>query len=141
MEKKNTIDISRFFTKKNEEEGITRELFVSGLPTGIMACIYGVNSNAAAVANETYKKEMAEISSISDPVKKGEKADLAFAKRVAGFIKNLSAEDGKSLTNKDGSIVTEKDYPTIMLESPLLARAVLEYATETEYFLDRGKNA
>lgn len=138
---KNAIDISRFFTRQNEEEGIEREIYIGGMPTGIVATIYGVNSNAVSIANEQYHKEMAELSTISDPKKKNEKSDLAFAKRVAGFCKKLAGKDGKPLTLKDGSAVTEKDYPMIMQEAPLIAKEILEYATSTEDFLDREKNA
>lgn len=134
-----TINISNFFTRQNEENGVEKKIFINGEFTGIIAEIYGANSNVVSVANEQYRKEIAEINAIKDPMIKAEKNDIAFAKRMAGFVKSLKVEGGE-LVNDDGSVVTKDDFPTIMKESPLLARAILEIASDTESFLDKKKN-
>lgn len=135
-----TINIAKFFTKKNEEEGMPHKLYINGEDTGIVAYVYGVNSNAVTLANETYRKEMAEINSLKDPVSKAKKTDAAFAKRVAAFVKKFETANGEPLVI-DGNPVTESDYVKIIDQSPLIARAILEFASDTEGFLDSEKNA
>lgn len=135
-----SINIAKFFTKKNEEEGVPHELYIGGEKTGIVAYVYGVNSNAVTLANETYRKEMAEINAIKDPLVKAKKTDAAFAKRVAAFVKKFEGVDGQPLVI-DNTPVTEGDYIKIIDNSPLIARAILEYASDTEGFLDSQKNA
>lgn len=137
----NKINISNFFTRQNEEDGIERKLYVDGEFTGLIAVVYGANSNAVSIANETYRREIAEINTIKDPMTKAEKSDVAFSKRMAGFVKNIYAEDGSEIVKEDGTPITKDDYAMIMKESPLIARAVLEIASDTENFLDKKKNA
>lgn len=133
------INIAKYFTKKNEEDGFPHELIIAGEKTKIVAYVYGVNSNAVTLANETYRKEMAEISAIKDPAVKSKKTDAAFAKRVAAFVKKFETTDGSPLMIGD-TPVTENDYIKIIDQSPLIAREILEYASDTEGFLDKEKN-
>lgn len=131
-----TLDISKFFTKKNEEEGIVRKIYVDGEYTGIKACVYGNNSNVAVIANEEYRKEYNETLVITDVEKKLEKQNKALAKRVAKSVKYLESDDGTPLMIGDKK-VTEEDYVTIMEQSPLIANAIMDIAKDVENFLQK----
>lgn len=133
------INIAKYFTKKNEEEGFPHELIIAGEKTGIVAYVYGVNSNAVTLANETYRKEVEEYKAIKDPAIRTKKMDAAFSKRIAGFVKKFETVDGSPL-EIDGAVVTENDYAKIIDNSPLIACEILEYASDTEGFLDKEKN-
>lgn len=140
MENK-VIDITQYFSRNNEENGIWKELFLNGSMSGIEACIYGVNSNHINLANENYKKEIAEISQIKDIELKNSKTEIAFAKRLSGFVKDFRNKETKESLGKDGKQMTESEIYEVMFNSPIIARAVLEIATETELFLEKEKNA
>lgn len=130
-----TVDITKYFTRDNEENGIWKELILNGEKSGIEACIYGVNSNSVTLANENYRKEMAEVSNIKDVDLRNEKTEAAFAKRMTGFVKDFrNKETGESL-GKTGKPMTYDEIFNVMFNSPIIARAVLEISTETELFL------
>lgn len=130
------IDITKYFSRNNEENGIWKELELNGTMSGIEACIYGVNSNSVNMANEVYKKEMSEINQIKDTKLKNEKTEVAFAKRMAGFVKDFrNKETGESLGD-NGKPMTEQEIINVMFNSPIIARAVLEIASVTELFLE-----
>lgn len=132
-----TIDITKYFTRDNEENGIWKELYLNGSASGIEACVCGVNSNSVNLANETYKKDMNEISLINDSKLKNEKAELAFAKRMSGFVKDFrNKETGESL-GENGKQMTPQEILNVMFNSPMIARAVLEISSETELFLGK----
>lgn len=130
-----TVDITKYFTRDNEENGIWKELILNGEKSGIEACIYGVNSNSVTLANENYRKEMAEVSNIKDVDLRHEKTEAAFAKRMTGLVKDFrNKETGESL-GKTGKPMTYDEIFNVMFNSPIIARAVLEISTETELFL------
>ena len=58
----------------------------------------------------------------------------------AAFVKKFETANGEPLVI-DGNPVTESDYVKIIDQSPLIARAILEFASDTEGFLDSEKNA
>ena len=56
-----TVDITKYFNRENEENGIWKELVINGEKTGIEACVYGINSNRVYIANEKFKRDEAEL--------------------------------------------------------------------------------
>ena len=67
-----TLNVAKFFSKKNEEDGIWYEPKVRGVGVGFEVKVYGPNSTAAAIAQDKYQKARDEISKIEDLKAKNE---------------------------------------------------------------------
>lgn len=132
----NVINISDFFSKDNEENGIWYEVKVRGVNSGIEFKIYGPNSTAAAVAQDGYNKAKDEINKIEDVTAKSKALDKALAEYAAALCCDIRSKDPeKKLTNKDGSEVTKADIKDILFNAPVLASDIARFETNQNNFL------
>lgn len=140
-ETKNTVNISQFFSRKNEEEGIWYEPVIFDIRTGIEFCLYGRNSNKAIKANEEYQKQLASLAAMEDGDEKNDKLDEIIAELVSKFVKDFRGVDGKTVVNEDGSELKMSDIPSFMFNSPIIAKDILDFVRDQENFLQLKKNA
>lgn len=90
-------DVSKFYTTKNESEGVWYELKFSGMNTGIEVKLYGILSDAAVLADEAYDKEIDEAEKESDVIKRAHLRREALIKRNAAMISDIRGKDGTPL--------------------------------------------
>lgn len=130
-----TFDLSKFFSKDNEEKGKWFNLEIDGKSSGIKAKLYGPNSSAVTIADDEFKKQREEIELIKDVEEKEEAMQKALAKRIAGYTIDLASISGKELTVR-GKPFTKDDIYTFYLNSPVLALEALRKASNQVNFLD-----
>lgn len=131
----NVLDISKFFSKDNEEEGKWYEPKVRGVNTGFEVKLYGPNSSAASVAWDKYQKANDEIAKIEDVKAKSKAKDKALVEYAAALISDIRGKDDVKLVNKDGSAVTVKDVENILYNAPVIASDIAKYQTNQNNFL------
>jgi len=134
-ESEEVLDIGKFFSRKNEEEGVWHEAVVKGVPTGIEFKIYGPNSTPVTVADEEFTKAREALNSITDPEKKANELEILVAKRFAAYIADIRSKDGKKLVYK-GKEVTGDDAYDIIYGSPVLALDISRFAVRQDNFLE-----
>lgn len=132
----NIIDITKFFSRDNEENGKWYQPKVKGKECGIEFKIYGPNSNAQSVADDKFNKEKEEIDMIEDSVEKEERYKEALAKKLAAYCGDIRGANGAKLSLGDDKEVTKKDIYDIFVNSPVIALDVMRYAARQENFLD-----
>lgn len=131
----NVLDISKFYSKENEENGKWYEVKVRGVGSNIEVKLYGPNSKAASVAWDKYQKALDEISKIEDVGAKSVAKDEALVEYASALISDIRGKDGLKLINKDGTPVTVKDVKTILYNAPVLASDIAKYQSNQNNFL------
>lgn len=130
-----TLDISKFFSKQNEEDGIWYEPKVRGVGVGFEVKVYGPNSTAAAIAQDKYQKAKDEIAKIEDLKVRNEATDKMLAEYAAALVADIRGLNGVKLVNKDGSEVTIKDMKNFLYQAPVLASDIARFETNQNNFL------
>lgn len=136
-----TVDITKYFNRENEENGIWKELVINGEETGIEACVYGINSNRVYIANEKFKRDEAELEKISDSEERHMKEEAVYAERISSFVKDFRNKETKQSLGKEGKPMTRDEIYNVIFNSLPIATAVMKIATDSEYFLGIQKNA
>lgn len=143
MEKeKKVIDIKDLFTSEREDEGVWFEPKIDGIPCGIEFLVTGANTNKNAAEAERFNKESSELEKIKDPEEKAQKRKELDAKRGADFVIGIRPADGCEI-NFDGEPI-EYSRPMIekiFLGAPLIRVEIINFAYQTENFMNRKKNA
>ena len=137
MDKK--LDVSKFFTKENEEKGVEFSFIIDGEKTGIKALVVGANSNIAEKANDEYSKARSKALEVEDIEKRNNLIEKAFAKKCAAFTLKLTTEDDKELYIKD-KVLQKEDYEDFYLNAPLFEQQMIMFVSKTENFLEKKKN-
>lgn len=135
QETADTVEISKFFSRDNEERGKWYEPTIRGSKVGFEFRVYGPNSNAALIADDKYKKESEEIELIEDPTEKNNRYKDALARKVARYISDIRGADGRKITI-NGKDVTKEDIFEILKEAPTVASDILRFTLRQENFLD-----
>lgn len=135
----NVLDIAQFFSRDNENSGVWFEPEIKGKKCGFEFLVCGVNSNAAAIADERWNKKKSELENIKDPDEKAQKDDEIFAERISGFILDIRGKGNKKVV-ANGKEVSKDDIPLIVYNSPALAVEVSRFASNLENFLGKEKN-
>lgn len=133
----NSLDISTFFSRDNEEEGKWYEPEVKGKKAGFELRIYGPNSQAVALADEGFQIERDKLENdknLSDTEKAKQFKELVI-KRFTKYICDIRGKDGRKLL-LNGKPVTKEDIPTLIENSPVIALDVSKFATKQDNFLD-----
>ena len=130
-----TLNVAKFFSKKNEEEGIWYEPKVMGVGTGFEVKVYGPNSTPAAIASDKYQKSKDEIAKIEDLKARNEAIDKSLAEYAASLICDIRALGGKQLVDDDGNEVTIKDMKNILYNAPIIASDIARFETNQNNFL------
>lgn len=135
------IDISQFFSRENEMEGIWFEPEVNNKPTGIEFKVFGPSSSAASRANDFYNKENEVIQSIKDEGEKMTKIYEVLARQTAMMIGDVRVKGGGKLMWNRNEVVKENDeqfedlMTDILFNSPLMAVSVIKFTRTQENFL------
>lgn len=136
------VNLEDFFTEENEEKGIWYEPIIKGKPCGMEFLITGSNTNRNAAQAEIFKKKRAEIEGNSklDTEEKSEKLKELDSKRAAEFIKGIRPAEGCKINfdNKDIEYSNEM-IEKIMFNAPLIRIEVINFAYQTENFMNRKK--
>lgn len=134
-----TIELSKFFSRKNEEQGIWHEVQVQvqgeTIGTGIEIKVLGPNSKAAAVADEEFEKESKEIQKISDPAKRSEMYERAFARKFAALTLDIRSKSGVPVMMDGKEISTKEDFEKLYYESPSFIVDIGTFARKQNNFL------
>ena len=130
-----TLNVAKFFSKKNEEDGIWYEPKVRGVGVGFEVKVYGPNSTAAAIAQDKYQKARDEISKIEDLKAKNEATDKMLAEYAAALVCDIRGLNGVELVNDDNTPVTIKDIKNILYNAPILASDIARFETNQNNFL------
>lgn len=137
---KAVVDISAFFTRKNEEEGAWFEPVFEGVPLGIEFKVIGSNSNAAAKETADYKREMAKIEGIKDEVQKNDREMDAIARYSAALVKGIRAKGNVVAKLNEKPLEYSKEAVfEIMLNSSLIARAILNFSFADGNFTNKNQ--
>lgn len=129
-----TLNVAKFFSKKNEEDGIWYEPKVRGVGVGFEVKVYGPNSTAAAVAQDKYQKARDEIAKIEDLKAKNEATDKMLAEYAAALVSDIRGIK-LELVNEDNTPVTIKDIKDILYNAPVLASDIARFETNQNNFL------
>lgn len=135
MNDENVLDISKFFSKQNEEEGVWYEPKVRGVGVGFEVKVYGPNSTAASIASDKYQKARDEIDKIEDVKAKSEATDKALAEYSAALCFDIRGKGKVKLVNKNGTPVTKDDIKDILFQSPVLATDIAKFENKQDNFL------
>lgn len=131
----NVIDVSKFYSKDNEENGVWYEIKVRGVGTNIEAKLYGPNSKAASVAWEKYQKALDEISKIEDAGAKSEAKDMALVEYATALVSDIRGKGDFKLVNKDGTPFTVRDVKTMLYNAPVMASDIAKFQGNQNNFL------
>lgn len=135
------INIEDFFTEDNEKEGIWYHPSVKGMPCGIEFLLTGKNTDENIAATERYEKKLAELEDEKDPVEKAQKAKVLDANRVAEFVKGLRVAKGFDVDFGGKAIeYSEPLVQQILLKSPLIKVAIINFVMDTANFIKRESN-
>lgn len=129
-----TLDITRFFSRDNEENGKWFEPLVKGEKVGFEVKVYGPNSKAVFTADEKFQKQRNDADKIEDADEKSRLMDKILAERFAGYVADIRGKDGRKLVIK-GKEVTKDDFYTIIYNSPILALEISRFAMKQDNFL------
>lgn len=138
--KENELDISMFFSRENENNGVWFEPTIKGVPSGIEFLVCGLNSNVASVADEEWNKDRQTLSDIKDEKLRSKKEDELFAVRISKYILDIRGKGGKKLVI-GGKEVTKDDIYDIVYNSPAILVEISRFASRLENFLLVEKNA
>lgn len=135
---KPTVDISRFFTRKNEEEGTWVEPIVFGELVGLEFKVLGSNSNKLAMIIDEFKRKSAEIESIKDPEERAKRTSALYAASAAKRVVGLRAARGLNVT-VEGKPFEYSDalIKHIFEESPEIAGFIIRYSVDTSNFMTK----
>lgn len=138
-ETKKVVDISRFFTKKNEEEGTWVEPVIYGELVGLEFKVLGANSVKLSMVIDDFKRKSAEIESIKDPEERARRNQKLYAesasKRVVGMrpARNVSPViDGEELKEYSDELIKR-----IFEESPDIAGYIIRYSVDSSNFMTK----
>ena len=130
-----TIDITTFFSKKNEDNGIWYEPKVNGVPVGFEVKVYGPNSSAATVARDTANKAEDEANKIADAKTKSDTLDKIIAQLATDLVSDIRGKDGNKIVDDKGEAITKDDIYNIMFNSPVLATDITRFQRNQNNFL------
>lgn len=134
--KDDVIDISKFYSRGNEENGKWYEPRVRGVKVGFEIKIYGPNSTTASVAHENYKKAKAEIEKITDIKEKAAFADKALTEYAATLCCDIRPVGNNKLVKNDGvTPVTKDDIREILYQAPIIAEDIALFQNNQNNFL------
>lgn len=138
MAETKTLDISKFFTKQNEEEGTWVEPIIFGELVGLEFKVLGSNSTKLAMVIDDFKKKSSENESIKDVEERAKRNQELYAesaaKRVVGIraARNLNVTvEGKPVEYSDSLI------KHIFEEAPEIAGFIIRYSVDTSNFMTK----
>jgi hypothetical protein len=141
MAEKKVINIEDFFTVDNEKNGIWFEPKINGNPCGIEFLVTGRGTDENIAGTERFEKAISETEDIKDPLERIKKQKELDANRVAEFVKGIRCSEGNDVLY--GGKPLEYSVPLIqqiLLKSPLIKDAIVEFARDTTNFIKREKN-
>lgn len=133
-QKETAIEVSNFFSRKNEEEGKWFEPLVGDVKCGIEFKVYGPNSDANSLAEDIFEKERELADTIEDYTERHAAVKAALLKRTSAVCADIRGANGKELTIH-GRPVTKDDIPEIIFQSPILAVEILKFNGSQSNFL------
>lgn len=137
-ETKKKVDLSTFFSRKNEENGVWfRPNTTPYCPFELL--VVGPTSSVAWVVNDNYTKDLHEAQGIEDLQKKAEKIIEITAKKYAGLCLDIRVDNDIDLTI-DGKPVTKENLYDIMYNSPDIQDEVYRFYNGNESFLGKKKS-
>lgn len=137
MEKRK-VHIEDFFTRDNEEKGKWFEPKIDGVSCGFEFLVTGATTNEAMADDEHFESLYAKADEIKDPVERFEQKMKVDAERCARLVKGIRPAKDCEI-DFDGKDIeyTQELIETIFYKSPLIKKAVTNYASKTANFINR----
>lgn len=140
MEKR-VVEISDFFTRKQEEEGVWFEPAPFGQKMGLEFKILGVNSTRMAIVLDNFNKKQAEIETIKDIEEKAKATNELYAESAANRVIGLRAAKGVTAKLNGEDISYSDDIVrSILFECPDAAAEIIRATRDGENFLVKKTN-
>lgn len=137
FEKDGVIDVSKFYSLNNEENGVWFEAEIGRRGTGIEFLVYGPNSKKAWVASNHYAKALEELEDLDEEERRN-KGNEYLVDAVVEIVKDVRGKNGKKLMAGDKEL-TVADVKDMFINSPMLALAVWDFHKRSEGFLEGKK--
>lgn len=135
---KKKVDLTSFFSRKNEENGVWfRPETTPYCPFQLL--VVGPTSSVAWVVNDQYTKDLHEAQAIEDLQKKAERIIEITAKKYAGLCIDIKVDDDVDLSI-GGKAVTKENIYDIMYNSPDIQDEVYRFYNGNESFLGKKKS-
>lgn len=133
-----TLDVSRFFTKSNEEEGTWVEPVVFGELVGLEFKVLGSNSTKLAIVVDEFRSKSAEIEGLKDLEEKAKRTQKLYAESAAKRVVGIRAARGLNVV-VEGKPVEYSDalIRHIFEESPEIASFIIRYSVDTSNFMKK----
>lgn len=141
-EKKRKVSLESFFTKTNEIKGKWFEPKIKNQGVGFEFLVCGAGTDEAMADDEHFDSLYAQAENIKDPVERNAQKQLVDAQRCARLVKGLRPAEGVELDYDNKPIeYTQELIEQIFLQSPLIKKAVVAFATETANFINWEKRS
>ena len=133
--KKDTVDISDFFTTSRAKAGIWHEPKIGEIGIGIELKILGSSANEAIVASAEYEVEHERIINGLKGAEAVEAERKALSKRAAALVTGARGKSGKTLVNgKKDFECTKEALEELMYENDFICFDVIRVSEDsTEY--------
>lgn len=131
------LDLKKFFTKQNEENGVVFPVSIGGETINIT--LYGPNSQKASKATTEFLKERDDIFKEEDEQKRAEMIEKALYKRISRIVGSITDVNGEEVLI-DGKKISEETLCSLFENSPLIAEEVYKKSQDIEGFLDGKKS-
>lgn len=138
--KKEVIELSDFFTLKNEEDGVWVEpiLFNGKLRVGFQFQILGANSSKLSMVTDEFNRKMSEVEAMVDGADKEMERNKIYIENSAKRITGIRAVSGKELTlNGKPFEYSIGNIEKLLMECPELAVFVIRYSTDSSNFMNK----
>lgn len=138
LEESKVVDVSRFFTKQNEEEGTWVEPIVFGEPVGLEFKVLGSNSTKLAIVVDEFRSKSAEIEGLKSLEEKAKRNQKLYAESAAKRVVGVRAARGLNVV-VEGKPVEYSDslVKHIFEESPEIAGFIIRFSVDTSNFMKK----
>lgn len=133
------LDLSVFFTRDREEEGVWTDLYAGSEKTGVRIKIIGLNSSSGLASQVEYSRSLENIKTIKDPVEKAKLMNKAYVEHAANLVTGLESDDGRKLVIGNKEFVFNKEAILVVLENRReFADFVINFANKDRNFTKRN---
>lgn len=138
---KRIVDVSSFFTKSNQENGVFHEPSIEGQGLGIRFKVIGSESDEGASIFSEYDKDVDRIEAIEDSKKKNEASRDSMARIASKLTKDISPVEGVEAIINGKPLTYDKDILyEIFYNSPTIANDIIRFSRRDTNFMEKKSN-
>lgn len=133
------LDLSVFFTRDREEEGVWTDLYAGAEKTGVKIKIMGLNSSAGLASQVEYSRSLENVKAMKDPVEKAKLMNKAYVEHASNLVTGLESCDGRKLVIGNKEFVFNKETVRTILENRReFADFVINFSGKDKNFTKRN---